>query len=430
MANIKGELVDANLHNSSGDPTPLSTGKVWHDTADSKQKVYDGTEKRTILTDKGTTTEHSVPKYSGTGGGKVEASGVTIDDDDNIKTSKSNESGLSVEIENPDGGADAASKVNLKSDTSSALEAEFALWPEAQTAAALSKRAVLDAKSDVDGVSVVARKSTGEFGVFIGGEDTSDLALRVGHEGSFRVKELGAAPTATPPSGYSELYLKTDKALYTKDSSGTERKVAGGSGSSGINYVSNPDIEVDLTGYEAYADAAGASPVDGTGGSPGSFLELNAIAASVLRGTQSLQFTVPNSNSQGEGFSIPFSIDNVDREKTLYVSFDYYNTNFSNGFRVFVYDIDNATLIGAVSNDDNGYLQNVLSDMVSFSGSFEATDSSNYRLIIHIVNASVQSISPQLQSLTRGSSFIGYHYSSNDSAIYIRIRNLHDTSWS
>jgi len=164
----------------------------------------------------------------------------------------------------------------------------------------------------------------------------------------------------------------------------------GGSGQGGINYLEGDDASVDSSvgNWDIYDDGAVSDPVDGAGGSPTSALLHTTSAASVLRGSGSLQFSLPNADVQGEGISVDFTIDNQDKEKSLLVSFDYKNTKTS-ALRVFVYDVTNATLLGAVSNDDDGYLKNLTGTNATFVGKFYTTDASDYRLIVHMTTTEV-----------------------------------------
>lgn len=212
-----------------------------------------------------------------------------------------------------------------------------------------------------------------------------------------------ASTPANPSAGYKKLYPKTDGKLYTLDSSGSEVEVGsgGGSGSGGINYISNPDMETDLTGWSTYDDGASATPVDGTGGSP-SAVTTTHYNTFPVRGSYSLYIGKAASNGQGEGVSIDFEIDRADNKpigKKLNVSFEYATaSSFDDFFRVYIYDIDNAALIGEVVNSDTGQLvtTNGLDDTIrTFQGEFFTTTSVNYRLIFHCVSTS-----------TTGSSFV------------------------
>lgn len=186
-------------------------------------------------------------------------------------------------------------------------------------------------------------------------------------------------------------------------------EVGSGSGSGGINYITNSDIEVDISGYSTYADAAGLSPVDGTGGSPNITISRNTTTP--LHGLADLKISKDAVNRQGEGCSFDFDIDYADSvsPKVQEISFDYRVTSaFDYGtfttpatdpsdIVVYIYDVTNAQLIQPTpfTLDGSG----------SFSGKWQNNaGSTSYRLIIHIAgtNASAWdffadniSVSPQ-----------------------------------
>ena len=64
-------------------------------------------------------------------------------------------------------------------------------------------------------------------------------------EGALTVEELSAKPTP-PPAGQKKIYCKDDGKCYTLDSSDNEKQIgagAGGGGSDGINFLTNPTFE-------------------------------------------------------------------------------------------------------------------------------------------------------------------------------------------
>jgi len=111
--------------------------------------------------------------------------------------------------------------------------------------------------------------------------------------------------------------------LYRKNDSGssTNWSEVGSGGTAGINYITNPNAETNTTGWATYADAAGASPVDGTGGSPN--VTWTRSTTTPLRGSADFNFVKDAANRQGEGVSADFTIDSADTAKVLSVSFDY-----------------------------------------------------------------------------------------------------------
>ena len=186
-----------------------------------------------------------------------------------------------------------------------------------------------------------------------------------------------SAPS-TPASGKVAIYAKSDKKIYKKDSNGTESELGAG-GTSLINYVSNPDFETGATtGWATYKDS-GATPTDGTGGSP-TTLTLSANSSSPMRGSYDFKVAKSAANSQGEGFSYDFTIKTPDKSKKLSISFDLNSSdsNFTAGdVVVYVYDVTNAALITPSSTS----LPKVGAS--TYNITFDSTTSTSYRLIFH-----------------------------------------------
>jgi hypothetical protein len=199
-----------------------------------------------------------------------------------------------------------------------------------------------------------------------------------------------AAP-GTPVAGKVAIYAKTDKKMYRKGSDGVEAEIGSGSASGFINYILNADLEAgNTTGWATYKDAAAATPVDGTGGSP-TTLTLTANGTTPLRGNFDLKIAKTGVNSQGEGFSYDFTIKSPDISKKLQVSFDL-NTNDANYVSgdvvVYLYDVTNSTLI----TPSVTAIPKVGASTYSFT--FDTTTSLSYRLIFHwaTVNATASNI--------------------------------------
>lgn len=173
---------------------------------------------------------------------------------------------------------------------------------------------------------------------------------------------------------------------------GTTLKVIG-SGGGGKNFVTNSDADASTAGWSAYADAAGTSPVDGTGGSP--TVTWTTSSSSPLSGNNSFIFTHPASNTQGQGVSYDFSIDSGYQAKTLTLSFLYKvdsgtfvagnpsdkTSAGDSSVTVWIYDVTNSVLI-----QPSAYRLNSNSSSVTdtFTAQFQsASNSTSYRLIIH-----------------------------------------------
>lgn len=203
---------------------------------------------------------------------------------------------------------------------------------------------------------------------------------------------------ANPASGRNKFYVKSDGFFYTLDSNGIERQVGSGT-SSFINYISpNGDAESGLTtGWTTYADAAGTSPVDGTGGSP--TLTFTNTTTAPLRGAHSFLITKDAANRQGEGVSCAFTIDRADLAKVLTISFEYEigsGTYADNDITVYIYDVTNSLLIQPTPF-------NLLK--IAGQGTFKATfqtssNSTSYRLLFHVASTSASAYSIKFDSIS------------------------------
>lgn len=219
-------------------------------------------------------------------------------------------------------------------------------------------------------------------------------------------KGLTLNPQASEPSSPTngDIYYDSTLGKFRKYENGAWSNLGSGSGS-GINYIDNPDFEVDASGYSAYADAAAATPVDGTGGSPN--VTITRSTSSPLRDNASGLITKDAANRQGQGVGYAFSIDAVDQAKSLTIAFDYEESaNFLvNGgtaaspsdIMMFLYDVTNATLIYPLLQgfDASG----------RFVSTFQtASNSTSYRLIFHIATTNANAWTFKFDNLTVGPS--------------------------
>lgn len=156
---------------------------------------------------------------------------------------------------------------------------------------------------------------------------------------------------------------------------------AGGSGSGGINYLEGDNSTAELTigDWITYHDSSSEIPVDGVDGTAN--VTFTRSTSLPLRGDASFLFTKDSGNRQGQGASVPFTIDSADLAKKLTISFDYdaSHANYADGdVKVFIYDITNAVLIRVNGEDlqagKNTHYAQFQTDAVSIS----------YRLILHV----------------------------------------------
>lgn len=164
------------------------------------------------------------------------------------------------------------------------------------------------------------------------------------------------------------------------------------------NYIESRD-GTKLGLWTAYANAAGSSPVDGTGGSPASTFV--AQTDSAIRKNTNFLWTKTAVNRQGEGFSYAFSIDNADKGKVLQCSFEYQiasGTFADNDMSVWVYDVTNAVLIQPAP-----YLIKNSGVIEKFAVEFQtASNSNSYRLIIHTGSTSASAYTIKFDNFMLG----------------------------
>lgn len=165
------------------------------------------------------------------------------------------------------------------------------------------------------------------------------------------------------------------------------------------NYLSsNPNFEVDTTGYAAYANTAGTSPVTGTGGSP--TVTITRSTSSPLFQTASGLFTHGASNQQGQGYSFDFTIDSaISSSGTPCTISGFYNvasgTYASGDLTIWIYDITNSQVI---QPSGSSILNNI--GAAPFQCEFQPnTSSTSYRLIFHVTTTTATAYTMQFDNL-------------------------------
>ncbi len=208
-------------------------------------------------------------------------------------------------------------------------------------------------------------------------------------DNSFRIdKSVSLNPQTAAPANprNGDIYYDSVLDKFRKYEASAWTNLGSGTGSGVLNYASaNPDAETDTAGWGTYADAAAATPVDGTGGSPTT--TLTRSTSSPLRGTGSFLITKDAANRQGEGVNFAFTIDSADQGQMIEIDFDYSaSANFiygdSSDIKIYVYDVTNSllltptkTFISAASGTNR----------TSFQASATST---SYRLIMHVSTTS------------------------------------------
>ncbi len=227
----------------------------------------------------------------------------------------------------------------------------------------------LDASKKItSGVLGIAQGGTnnGSLGVTAGGVLYSDGSklMNVGAGSAGQVlKSLGASP---PQWGAAQGGLISDREL-----------------------ISNTDIEVDASGYTAYADAGSTVPVDCTGGSPNS--TITRSTSTPITNTGELLWTkAGTANRQGEGFSIPFTVGTADQAKVLQIDLDTIvrsgtfvagSQSADSDLEIFVYDVTNSQLI--VPTTSKIYSNSTSIPYHTVSNFQTSATGTSYRLCVH-----------------------------------------------
>lgn len=209
-----------------------------------------------------------------------------------------------------------------------------------------------------------------------------------------------SVPTASqqsltiPSSGDSEGVVQ----LTASDSSVRNVLAAGPEGlPQAQNLIQNGDAEGKLISstsiFVPYADAAQSSPVDGTGGTPN--VTSSVTATTPLSGSKSYLLVKDAVNRQGQGWAIPFTVNQANRARVLSIKFDYMvssgtfvagTSTTDSDVTVWIYDVTNAQLIQPSSFR---LLSNSTSIVDQFQAEFQTSvTGSSYRLIFHCATTS------------------------------------------
>lgn len=184
------------------------------------------------------------------------------------------------------------------------------------------------------------------------------------------------------------------------------------SGAGGVNFISNGTGEDAVASiFVPYADAAGTRPVDGTGGSPTVTTSINST--NPLSGTKDYKLVKPASNTQGQGWAIPFSVDFDYRTKSNKITASYIvesgtfvagSPTTDSDVIVYLYDVTNSMLLEP-SNIKLLANSTTISDKyeASFQTNFVANGTaSNYRLIFHCATTSALAYTLRVDNISVG----------------------------
>lgn len=156
-----------------------------------------------------------------------------------------------------------------------------------------------------------------------------------------------------------------------------------------------------ITGTATLSGGGDTSPVDGTGGVV-TGVTFTRNTSTPLVGVASFDLGKDANSRLGSGVSTDFTINSVDKNTLLQISFVYQGSSGmvlgnSSDAQVFIYDIGNATLIPV---KPKGTIAGPVSTAKTFVGTFTSTTSSTYRLIVHIASSSTTAWDLLLDSVT------------------------------
>lgn len=368
MAVIPGQLEKAQLENLSSDPTNLPEGRVWSNTTSDRAKIVLGGVAKEVLT---TDQAQAVTNKS-------------IDADLNTITN----------IDNADIKAGAAiDRAKLASGTNNHVIIN-------NGSGVLSSEATLAKSRGGSGQdnSSLTFPSTGTLGTLAGTEQLTNKDYEGGTASNTSRITVPKAAKATLDGltrKEATVVYATDQSKLFYDNGSQLKEIGSGSGTGGLNFITNSDAESDTTGWSTYKDAVAVTPADGTGGSPSLTFARTTTANRILTGAASFEITSPNlANTQGEGASFDFVVplQYTQVSKRLFVSFDYKNGFWADAdmFRVYVYNVDTSTLITVQDVSNSSGVLVSTTNPSRYVGYFETSASAtaaNYRLIVHCSSA-------------------------------------------
>lgn len=202
-----------------------------------------------------------------------------------------------------------------------------------------------------------------------------------------------------------KLYITANSINETLDDAITGGLIGGGS--SGTNYIGNPGAEITAVDWNTYADAAGAAPVDGEGGSP--TVTFTRSTSSPLRGAASFLFTKDAANRQGEGATYEYVLDAADLARNQSITFDCKTSaNYADGdIRVYIISSSDDFAV------DFDVIETVPVELLAGTGKYTAnfqTDASDvdYRLCVHVASTNATAYTVKLDNISVGPQVVNF----------------------
>lgn len=218
------------------------------------------------------------------------------------------------------------------------------------------------------------------------------MAGRIQNEDVKTLAELtGAGGSASQLINDTKIYV-TANALNKQLSQAITDGDIGGGGGGGINFIVNGNAEnATINNFVTYNDGAVSRPIDGTGGAPTITNVSRSIASPILYQNASWRFVKPASNVQGQGWSVPFTVQDGFMAKAIKIRFLYQvvtgtftagSLSADSDLIVYLYDVTNSKLIEP-TNFKLYSNSSTISDI--FEGEFQTSATgTSYRLIFHL----------------------------------------------
>jgi hypothetical protein len=173
-----------------------------------------------------------------------------------------------------------------------------------------------------------------------------------------------------------------------------------GSGSGQSNaFLFNDFEDNSVENWATYADAAAATPVDGTSGTA-TTLTVTASSSSPLNGTFSMSLAKSAANGQGQGVAAEFAIPSGYQQgakRSLEFLWDGSDANYVAGdMRVYIYDVTNATLI-----TPQPYAE-LPAAKTPIQLSWDASTSDSYRLVFHVATTNANAYGVKIDDVIVG----------------------------
>ena len=234
---------------------------------------------------------------------------------------------------------------------------------------------------------------------------------------------IAAGGSASQLPNDTKIYVTANSINKTLNQAIIDQDIGGAAGGP-VNLITNPSADVNGNGAAAYADAAGTSPVDGTGGSP--TVTIARTTTTPLRGAGSFLFTKPASNVQGQGFSILFDCPLAFRAKVLQIQFSYIvaSGTFAAGSQSTDSDITVwvvGVTSGRVSQPTTFKLfSNSTTIADTFISNFQSSaEDTQYRLCFHVGSTSASAFSLEFDDIIVSPTTLSYGTPITDWQAYI-----------